>query len=92
MYPKARRSVHLLPFPTSRPTGVGAFVEQKIIKKNMEATLGSLGEKDKITLEAHRNSHAQADGNNSSIKVKGDQNRYLFKTYFIDPHQILPTR
>ena len=49
-------------------------MEQKIIKKIMEATHGLLGEKDKITLEAHQDSHAHATDNNGSIKVKGDQN------------------
>ena len=48
------------------------LLEQKIIKKNMEATRGFLGEKDKINLEAHRDSHVQAADNNGSIKVKGD--------------------
>ena len=42
----------------------------------MEATRGLLGEKDKITLEAHWDSHAHATDNNDSNqgKVKGDQN------------------
>ena len=47
---------------------------KKIIKKNMEARREFLGKKDKITLEAHRDSHAHAMDNNSSIEVKGDQN------------------
>ena len=64
------RSLHPQPIPASSPSGVGAFVEPKIIKKNIEATRGFLGEKDKITLEARRDFYAQAMGNHPSIKSK----------------------
>ena len=54
-------------------------MEQKIIKKIMDAICELLGEKDKITPEAYRDSHTHVTNNNDSIEFKGDQNGILLK-------------
>ena len=68
-------------------------MEQKIIKKIMEVTRGLLGENDKITLEAHQDSHAHATNNNSSIKEESKVIKMVFiQISLITPHQILIQR
>ena len=65
-------------------------MEPKIIKKIIEVTHGLLGEKDKIILEAHRDSHAHAMDNNGSIKEESKVIKMVFiQISLITPHQIL---
>ena len=67
MFPQAIRSLHLLPFPASSPTGVGAFVEPKIIiRRHMDFWT----KEDKNTLEVQWDSYARAAGNHPSTKSK----------------------
>ena len=91
MFPKSKgRSLHLLLFPVSRPVGVRAFVEQKIIQKIMEVTRRLFGQKDKITLDAHQDSHAHATGNSGSIKEESKViNMVFIQIPLITPHQSL---
>ena len=80
MFPKARRSLHLLPFPASSPTGVGAFVEPKIITRRH---VDSWVKEDKNTLEAYWDSYARAADNHPSIKSKMSKIGNKFKDILI---------
>ena len=76
MFPKARKSLHMLPSPASSPTGVGAFVEPKIITRRHVDFWVKEG---KNTLEAYWDSYTRAAGNHPSTKSKVPKEGNKFK-------------
>ena len=76
MFPKARRSLHPIPFPASSPTGVGAFVEPKIITRRHVDFWVKEG---KNTLEAYWDSYMRAADNHPSTKSKVPKEGNKFK-------------